>query len=89
VKLTLNEKTCLNSALKRLEGVVLKLDFSDIEAEAAKQSVVNFHSMLTSKESEGQSSRYEKTVKSENGRTLTIVGITSSQQGIFSRIFGL
>jgi hypothetical protein len=89
MKLTLNEKTCLDSALKRLESLVLKLDFSEVEADAAKQSVVNFHSILTAKGTEGQSSRYEKTVKGENGRTLTIVGITSSQQGIFSRIFGL
>jgi hypothetical protein len=89
MKLTLNEKTCLDSALNRLENFVLKLDFSDIEADTAKRAVVNFHTLLVDQQSEGQNSRYEKTVKGENGRTLTIVGISSSQQGIFSRIFRL
>ncbi len=88
MKLTLTEKTDLNSVMRRLEKTLAKLKFSSTESLAAEETLKKYHSILTSSGSEKFSSRFEKTITADNGNKITIIGLSSSQQGFFAKLFG-
>jgi len=89
MKLILNEKTSLDSALAKVEEMSVKLGFDHIESDAAKHAVTNFHSLLTSPQGNHIHSVFEKVVKGGNGKELKIKGTSSSQQGIISRLLSV
>ena len=87
MKLIFNEKQTLASVLERLDKTLDKSNFSKEERNIAKQSVCNFHSMLTKVERDSLNSRFEKKIDVYSGESLTIIAITSNQQSYFSRLF--
>lgn len=89
MKLILNEKSSLDSVLKKVAQAAVKLGFDQAESDAAKAAVVNFHTLLTSSQSEHINSEFEKAIKGANGKQLRIKAISSSQQGFISRLLSV
>lgn len=89
MKLVLNERTSLDSALAKVEVMSVKLGFDQIALDTAKGTVMNFHSLLTSPQGENVNSTFEKVVKGSNGKKLKIKATSSSQQGFVSRLFSV
>lgn len=89
MRLIFNEKKSLCSALSKVEEMTAKLGFDQIESDAAKNAVENFHSLLTSPHGEHINSKFEKVVKGANGKTLKIKGVSSSQQSLISRLVSI
>lgn len=89
MKLIINEKTSLDDALTKVEQLATKLGFDQIETNAAKDAVMNFHSLLTSPQGQNINSEFEKVIKAVNGKFLKIKGVSSSQQGIISRFLSI
>lgn len=88
MNITLNEKSSLGTALERVDKCSDKLGFDSIETQNARDTVTNFHSLLTAPESEHINSEFRKTISGAKGK-LTISASSSSQQGFFSKLFSV
>ena len=86
MKLVINEKTSLGTALAKVEKFSNKLSFDYNESDVAKKTVINFHDQLTTPGSKNMNSEFSKIISSQNGKNLKIIGVSSSQQGLLSRL---
>ena len=88
MKQTLTEKTNLSLVMPRLEAKLTRYGFGDGELFVVKETLQKYHSILNAEGSGKICSRFEKTITANNGKKITIIGMSSSQQSILGRLFG-